>query len=894
VNNMKDELQQKIEKLEQKNREYLLELTTLREKLDRLEGPQAATHSSANRIRVSGINMEWHTAKGTCTFENLPVAMMWVDTTLAGLMSGLQTMVGARRFALALQSEGRNSVAADWEVISRYPDFRDGFKAIANIAAVAGWGNWRLVSLDEKKPQCRFQAKDSWEGRYQKTLGVCWGSGMLAGKLAGYASRLFGTNCWADQTAFQCRGDEFDEFVVGPSERFIETEIENLLAADEATRADMAVALEKLRQEIAERQRAAKALGESEAKYRELVQNANSIILRFDTAGRITFFNEFAQRFFGYRENEIIGQNVVGTIVPLRESGGRDLDAIIADLIRDPDRYWRNENENVKRNGERVWIAWTNKAILGADGKVSQILCIGMDITQRKRSEEALRIEKEKFRLLVETSPLGVALIGKDATYKYINPRFSEIFGYTLKDVPTGKEWFEKAYPEAHYRRQSISAWVDDLSRSGPGEIRPRIFTVTCKDGTKKEINFQPVSQETEDQLVLYEDISERRRLEVQLRQAQKMEAIGTFAGGIAHDFNNILAAILGYTELALGKTPRETPLHQDLQEVFRSGLRARDLVKQILTFSRQAEQQLQPVQINLIVKEALRFLRSSLPASIEIRQSIAGNDRVLANPIQIHQVLMNLCANAKHAMRQTGGVLEVSLTKVRLDNDFAAAHREAVAGPYLKLTVTDSGEGMPAEVLEKIFEPFFTTKGKEEGTGLGLAVVHGIVRSCGGFITVDSEPGRGSTFNVFLPVIERRAKVQDAEKAPLPCGSERVLLVDDERLLTDIGKQMLERFGYRVTTRTSSVEALELFKVQPDQFDLVITDMTMPNMSGLELAAEIIGLRPEMPIILCTGFSEKITSAGAEAVGIRAFLLKPVALPDLLRAVRRILDKIN
>jgi PAS domain S-box-containing protein len=895
-----DELRKKIRELQKKNRNCLRELKTLQNKPARLERRVEPVHPSADSIQISGINIEWQKGKGTCTFENFPVAMMWVDTTLAGLMSGVQAMVGARRFGLALQSEGRRSVEADWEVISRFPDFRQGFKAIANIAAVAGWGDWKLISLDQKKKQCRIQVKDSWEGRYQKTLGVSWGSGMLAGKMAGYASKLFGTNCWADQTAFICKGDEFDEFVVAPSERFIEKEIENLLVTDEATRADMAVALEKLRKEIEERQRASKALRESEAKYRELVQNANSIILRFDTAGRITFFNEFAQRFFGYSENEIIGQNVVGTIVPKQESGGRGLAEMIEDLIRNPEGYRHNENENIKRNGERVWIAWTNKAILDRDGGISQILCIGMDITDRKKIDRALRESEEKYRSLYSSMSEGVALHeinydeegrASDYTILDVNPSYESITGIK-KETAVGKQ-ASKLYGTGEPPYMDIYAKVAATGR-------PTSFE-TYFPPMEKYFGISVFSPGPGKFAAVFDDITERRtaeketkKLEAQLRQAQKMEAIGTFAGGIAHDFNNILAAIVGYTELALGKTSRNDPLHSDLEEIFRASLRARDLVKQILTFSRQAEQKRQPVQVNLIVKEALKFLRSSLPSSIEIHHNVTGDARVMADPTQIHQVLMNLCANAKHAMRETGGVLEVSLAEVQLDAESAGSHPEAATGPHLKLTVADSGEGMSTELMEKIFEPFFTTKGKEEGTGLGLAMVHGIVKSCGGFITVFSETGLGSIFNVFLPVIDARIKPPAEIKGPLPVGTERVLFVDDEKLLADIGKQMLEHYGYRVTACTSSMEALDRFKAAPNSYDLVVTDMTMPNMSGLGLAREIICRYPNIPVILCTGFSETLKEEGAKAAGIRAFLFKPVALPDLLRTVRKVLDESN
>jgi two-component system cell cycle sensor histidine kinase/response regulator CckA len=256
--------------------------------------------------------------------------------------------------------------------------------------------------------------------------------------------------------------------------------------------------------------------------------------------------------------------------------------------------------------------------------------------------------------------------------------------------------------------------------------------------------------------------------------------------------------------------------------------------------------------------------------------------------------VLMNLCGNAKHAMRQTGGVMDIGLTEVLLDAEAVAGHPGTTAGDYLKLTVTDSGEGMPAEVLGKIFDPFFTTKGKDEGTGLGLSVVHGIVKSSGGFITVSSEPGKGSTFNVFWPVIEAQAIPPKEARESLPEGTERVLFVDDEKPLVDIYKQILERYGYEATVRTSSVEALELFKARPDRFDLVITDMTMPHINGLELAAAIIRLRPEIPVIVCTGFSESITQEGLRSIGVREFLMKPISKDDLLRKVRNVLDAEN
>ncbi len=384
----------------------------------------------------------------------------------------------------------------------------------------------------------------------------------------------------------------------------------------------------------------------------------------------------------------------------------------------------------------------------------------------------------------------------------------------------------------------------------------------------------------------------ERKKLEAQLHQAQKIEAVGTLAGGIAHDFNNILSAIIGYTEVSLVKVEKGTSLHENLQEVLKAGIRARDLVQQILTFSRQSEHEQGPVHVSLMVKEALKLLRATLPTTIEIQQDIQSNSAVLGNPTQLHQILMNLCTNAGYSMKEKGGILEVTLTNVELDSAFTSQHDEMMPGPYIKLSVRDTGYGMSPDILERMFDPFFTTKEKGEGTGMGLSVVHGIVKDCGGAFTVYSKPGSGSTFNVFLPVFEGEAKLETKTEEPLPHGNERILFIDDELAIVDIGRQMLERLGYEVVTRTSSIEALELFRAKPDRFDLVITDMTMPKMTGEEMAREIMLIRPDIPVILCTGFSATMTADKAKAMGVKAFLMKPIVMSVTAGTVRQVLDQ--
>lgn len=517
-----------------------------------------------------------------------------------------------------------------------------------------------------------------------------------------------------------------------------------------------------LMRDITERKRIEENLRKSEAKYRELVENANSIILRFDTQGRITFFNEYAQRFFGYAEKEIINKNLIGTIMLDTDRGGRSLKDALDNVIKHPEQFTSIESTCISRTGQRALIAWTNKAIRNDQGDIVEILSIGNNITDRKRLEE-------------------------------------------------------------------------------------------------------------------------------KLRQAQKMEAIGTLAGGIAHDFNNILSAVNGYAELALMKISKDHALYKDLQGVLKASLRARDLVGQILAFSRQREQQKRPIQASIIVKEALKLLRASLPSTIEIRQAIEKAGAILGDPTQIHQIVMNLCTNAAHAMRETGGILEVNLEQVHLNH--ITKSPDIIPGTYLKMTVSDTGHGIEPTLMDRIFDPYFTTKERGEGTGLGLAVVHGIVKDLGGSITVASTPGAGATFEIYFPVVEQAPAFEKARSDDFPRGTERILFVDDELSLAESQRLILQHLGYKVTSCGSGVEALEIFRSQPESFDLVVSDYTMPRMTGGQLAQELLRIRPQLPIIVCTGYSETIDVGKAKTLGIRALLMKPFITQVLATTMRQILD---
>jgi PAS domain S-box-containing protein len=382
-----------------------------------------------------------------------------------------------------------------------------------------------------------------------------------------------------------------------------------------------------------------------------------------------------------------------------------------------------------------------------------------------------------------------------------------------------------------------------------------------------------------------------RSRLEEQLYQSRKMEALGTLAGGIAHDFNNILAVMLGYSELALFELPRQAPSAQHLQEVLTAGKRAKNLVQQILTFSRKSENQRKPISLHILIQEALTLLRAVLPSTIDIHQRLDRNaGTVFADPSQMHQVLLNLFSNAEHAMRAHGGVLEVQLDAIEADEQLLAEHAELRPGAYVRLLVRDTGHGMDAAVMQRIFEPFFTTKGVGEGSGMGLAVVHGIITNHGGVIAVQSAPGQGTTLTIYLPRIAEIAAEENPLPQALPHGSGYILFLDDERVIVRWGKEMLERLGYVVEAYTASDKALEAIREAPYRFDLVITDQTMPHMTGEKFVEELRQLRPDMPIILCTGFSHTMDAEKAHTMGIAAFCMKPLVAHDLVDTIQRVM----
>ncbi len=667
----------------------------------------------------------------------------------------------------------------------------------------------------------------------------------------------------------ETRRSETTDFQIG--DRWIKIKVDPLINNDGEL-----VGAVHITSDITEQRKINKALQESENKFRLAFANAQDAIVWIDVeSGVITNCNKAAEELFGKSRKKIVGQHHT-TLYP--KDKAEDYHSLLGKSGKGLKSNIETELLTGRGENRTVTVAISKMLV---DGK-QIVQGIIRDITESKKAIEEIK-NLAKFP---SEDPNPVLRISKDCKILYANDASSPV-------LKTWQVQEGQLLPELWCKK------IEEVYGSGSSAT----YELNCDDGQTFLITLQPIVGSG--YINAYGlDITERKKaekekmeLELQLSQQQKMEAIGTLAGGIAHDFNNILGAMRGYLELSLDDLPEESAVRDNLEQILSCIGRAAKLVKQILTFSRkdqdQQEQEKEPVQISSIIKEVLGMLRSSLPATTKISRKIhADSSMVLADPTQIHQVLVNLCTNASHAMGEAGGLLEVNLEDVDIESETRIGDEHLVPGPYVNLSVSDSGCGMEKEVVERIFEPFFTTKKVNEGTGLGLSVVHGIIKSHDGAITVSSTPGKGTTFDIFLPRIEG-GEIQEPQSSQLTTKDrELILLVDDEEMVINATRQILERLGFDVIAKTSSIDALETFQEEPEKFDLVITDQVMPNMTGTQLAKKLISIRPDISIILCSGFPENVNPEELKSIGIKEFILKPISKQELAKIIQKVLDK--
>jgi len=632
-----------------------------------------------------------------------------------------------------------------------------------------------------------------------------------------------------------------------------------------------------------EQKRTENTLRASEQKFKNIIQESPMGIHLYELEenDRLVFTgaNSASDRFLGVDHMQFIGKTIEEAFPGL-------IDTEV------PERY-----RNAAENG----VIWRAEQIDYDEGLVSgafEIVAFQTDpgkmavffneITKRVKAQTDLKESEERFRTFIEKSPFGISLINENGDYKYINPQFYNMFGYSLEEIPTGAVWFKKAFPDKKYRQKVIDAWIGDRKRSKVGQTRPRTYKVTCKNGLRKKIHFMPVTMENLEQFVIFEDVTEKSRMERKLHQTQKFKAIGTLAGGVAHDFNNLLMGIQGRSSLVAVDMDSSHPHFEHLQAIEEYVSSATHLTKQLLGFAKGGKYEVKPVDINnLVLNSAAMFSRTR--KEIEIHTKLHPLVLVAeADQNQIEQVLLNMYVNAWQAMYDSGD-LYLESTAVDLDDEYCEPYQLS-PGHYVKVSITDTGIGMSEATRLRIFDPFFTTKEKSRGTGLGLASAYGIIKNHRGLITVYSEYGHGTTFNIYLPISEKDIHQEVVTKLEMVKGSETILLVDDEPMIIEVGKEMLEILGYRVVVSQGGLDAVDKITAMGNEIDIVILDLIMPEMDGGKTFDRIREIQPEIPVMLSSGYAINGQATEIMRRGCNGFIQKPFTISEISQKIRNIL----
>ncbi len=651
---------------------------------------------------------------------------------------------------------------------------------------------------------------------------------------------------------------------------------------------ELIITNENLLNEIETRKKAELSIAQNEAKFRSIIESSTDAIIIANAHGIITGVNHSAEKLFGYGLGEMDQLNLT-MLMPKRY---RDQHASgVERVVETKESTYLGQTlefHGLTKNGKEFPLELNVATwFVGSTQYFSGII---RDVSERKKAENALRESEEQLSIIFNSTHDGI-LLADTATKKFLtgNKTICEMLGYTLEEITELR--VDDIHPpdrlaevKKHFEQQARNEI--EVYHNAP---------VMRKDGSVflADISASPTVINQKPYLIgLFRDATQRNEVEQKILQSQKLEAMGTLAGGIAHDFNNILSAILGYSEMILTGIHQGDKHFNDVQQIIKAGNRARELVNQILTFSRQSSSERIPLRLQTIIKEALKLLRSTLPTTIRIEQDICQQcSPIIADPTQIHQVMMNLCTNAFHAMEDSGGVVHISLREIEITHGSPEIQHDLQPGRYVELVVQDTGPGIQQDIISQIFDPYFTTKPQEKGSGLGLSVVHGIVENHGGKITCSGREGSGAVFTLYFPAVDAPAQVEQEISTDLPGGNEQILFVDDETSIVELHEQILESLGYSVEAFDSSIDAWELFSSEPEKFDLIITDQTMPHMTGSELAEKMLQISPGMPIILCTGHSSVIDENAAKKIGIKSFLMKPVDKRMLAGTIRNLLD---